>query len=361
MASFYINLKNLNSTQTRIQEVGKTIVNVRNTVIDVSNGISNIGLGEMKAPLAGLERALTEKNKSIDMMHSALDNILSLYKKTEELLSNNRESLFDKWRSYSNSLLRDKPDGTTKSSPTPNSTDDNQEYTSPTGTNYTIGDAKQPDYQYDDDFPYDPNAIPTKEDFKNYKKWKRNARLADNFGWIKGISDAGDAYYHYMNGNGEDFEIDFEGAYNEDDNIQAAVDFYVNDLQHTVDEMIANGQKPPFSITGDLIPISGGYYPETENWQKTIGAFNMWISADVSVDSDGNIVMETTVHEIDRYNFNKDSYDIATGTPDEINGRFEELGWAHSFTTTGEMDLNVTWAPGDVPDADSAHYGDGGR
>lgn len=137
-------------------------------------------------------------------------------------------------------------------------------------------------------------------------------------------------------------------------------DYYVNDLQHTVDQMIANGQQPPFSITGDLIPINGDYYPNTENWQKTIGAYNMWISADVSIDTKGNIVMETTVHEIDRYNFNRGQQDIATGTPDDINGRFEELGWAHSFTTTGEMDLNVSWVPGDVPDADSANYG-GGR
>ena len=37
----------------------------------------------------------------------------------------------------------------------------------------------------------------------------------------------------------------------------------------------------------------------------------------------------------DMYNFNPDHIDIESGTPDNINGRFLELGWAKEFKTYG--------------------------
>lgn len=58
--------------------------------------------------------------------------------------------------------------------------------------------------------------------------------------------------------------------------------------------------------------------------------------------------MTITVHEKDRYNFNRGSSDIATGTPDEVNGKFAVLGWAHSFITHGTVVRRVTWTKGDV-------------
>lgn len=36
--------------------------------------------------------------------------------------------------------------------------------------------------------------------------------------------------------------------------------------------------------------------------------------------------MNTTVHHIDRYNFNNGMKDVASGAPDNENGRFEQLG-----------------------------------
>ncbi len=45
----------------------------------------------------------------------------------------------------------------------------------------------------------------------------------------------------------------------------------------------------------------------------------------------------------DKYNFNKGQKDIASGAPDDENGRFEELGWARSFETYGIMAKVVTW------------------
>lgn len=40
--------------------------------------------------------------------------------------------------------------------------------------------------------------------------------------------------------------------------------------------------------------------------------------------------------------------DIATGTPDEVNGRFAVLGWAESFNTIGKMEKVVTWSDGKI-------------
>ncbi|MCC8147582.1 hypothetical protein [Akkermansia sp.] len=40
--------------------------------------------------------------------------------------------------------------------------------------------------------------------------------------------------------------------------------------------------------------------------------------------------------------------DIATNTPDEINGRFAVLGWAHSFITNGTVVRHVTWTKDNI-------------
>lgn len=58
--------------------------------------------------------------------------------------------------------------------------------------------------------------------------------------------------------------------------------------------------------------------------------------------------MVITIHEKDRYNFNRGSLDIATHTPDEVNGRFAVLGWAHSFITNGTVVRYITWTRGNI-------------
>lgn len=98
-------------------------------------------------------------------------------------------------------------------------------------------------------------------------------------------------------------------------------------------------------MTGDPISIPNG---SSENWQKAIGAHHVWSSGEVKVDNDGNITMVLTLHEVDKYNFNKDMSDIASGASDNENGRFEELGWAKSFMTRGEMVRTITWKQGDI-------------
>ena len=81
-------------------------------------------------------------------------------------------------------------------------------------------------------------------------------------------------------------------------------------------------------------------------------------SISLTIDENGNISMQTIVHEIDRYNFNKGMNDIASGASDNENGRFEELGWAKSFTTTGEAEFDVTWEQGSIVDTTSQNVVD---
>jgi len=63
----------------------------------------------------------------------------------------------------------------------------------------------------------------------------------------------------------------------------------------------------------------------------------------------------TTAME-DMYNFNPGMSDITSGTPDAVNGRFAELGWAQEFKTYGTFTTSITLVdykpqPGPGPDA----------
>ncbi len=58
--------------------------------------------------------------------------------------------------------------------------------------------------------------------------------------------------------------------------------------------------------------------------------------------------MIITIHARDKYNFDKGKSDIKTGTPDAVNGRFQEVGWAKSFYTKDEFTREVTWGKGKI-------------
>lgn len=83
-------------------------------------------------------------------------------------------------------------------------------------------------------------------------------------------------------------------------------------------------------------------YPATENWQKAIGAHFIWIDgeATVNVNPAGKIrsfAIEMTLRMEDMYNFNPGAKDIATGTPDADNGRFEVTGLGREYLNTAVL------------------------
>jgi hypothetical protein len=111
--------------------------------------------------------------------------------------------------------------------------------------------------------------------------------------------------------------------------------------------------KPTCSMTSQTFFGGGGDarfpYPQTENWQKAIGAHPFWISAEVEQEIIGNNKMYTMsflLHAEDRYNFNPGMQDIATGIPDSVNGRFEITGLAHSYMNYSTLTRTVTWVEG---------------
>ena len=54
--------------------------------------------------------------------------------------------------------------------------------------------------------------------------------------------------------------------------------------------------------------------------------------------------MSITYTMEDMYNFDKGKVDIATGIPDDVNGRFQTLGWAQQFITYGSFTTDTSWS-----------------
>ena len=78
--------------------------------------------------------------------------------------------------------------------------------------------------------------------------------------------------------------------------------------------------------------------------KKTIGAHYVYGVGYVTIDPETEkATMQVTFYTEDMYNFNPGQADIASGTPDAVNGRFAELGWAKEFKTTGSITFTETW------------------
>lgn len=334
-----------------VSNIGGNVDTLKQLLLEMQGykqSIDGIRLGhgdefeDIRKRLKKMGRQVETQSGEFALFEAAIEQVIALYLKTEGKLTGIDTKAF--------LPLASQAGGAGQPS-------DTYEYKGEDGTNITfhMGDPKAPEFKYDNDFPYDPNESPTPGDYLSWAKWTAITAGAHLGGEYIGrdLSDGIKAYEHYRSGKGTDLEIDYARAYEEDKNIKAGVDKYLGDTKRAVDQMIASGQKPPFTISSDMLSLGGKYYPETENWQKAIGAHQIWISADVTMDSNGQIHMNSTVHEIDRYNFNKGAADIASGAPDSENGRFETLGWAKSYNTVGEAKFDTSWDQGNIKDGGS--------
>jgi hypothetical protein len=206
---------------------------------------------------------------------------------------------------------------------------------------FSFGPPARPRIEWDEDFIYNSDT-PTLQDHANSVKWKAMLRGAQ---LLRGedLLDAVAAYEHYWSNTGDPFVIDFEKAYADDPVIARNVDEAIRIAQLAVDGYAVEGRNS-FSVTGRAEPAGG--YPSTENWQKAIGDYQQWTSADVAVNGD-HVTMTVVVHAEDFYNFNRGQSDIASGESDDENGRFTEVGWARPFETTGQVMRTVTWTIGE--------------
>jgi hypothetical protein len=65
--------------------------------------------------------------------------------------------------------------------------------------------------------------------------------------------------------------------------------------------------------------------------------------------------VEMTIHAEDMYNFNPGDSDIATGTPDSANGRFEITGLGHEYLNRGTFTQSFSFDATMEPVSSPAH------
>ncbi|MEU4242517.1 RHS repeat-associated core domain-containing protein [Actinoplanes sp. NPDC026619] len=214
---------------------------------------------------------------------------------------------------------------------------------------YCVGSPKEPTQPSgaDDDFKYDPKEKATWRDHWNWAKWGGMMLLCDGSA-ILNVSKCGDMhqapdfYAHYRDGDGDPMEFDYDAGYKQDDSIRQDVNREISQAQRAA-EALAKDQGSNFGITGKSRQNS--LYPNTYEWQKVIGSYNIWSSADVHVKGN-QIYMRIRVNAYDRYNFNRGAGDIQTGKPDDANGRFAVIGWAKGFNSSGYVQRDVYWTIG---------------
>jgi hypothetical protein len=209
---------------------------------------------------------------------------------------------------------------------------------------YKLGPPTEPSLNFDHTFPFDPQEHATIGDRTSWVWWGTKAAIASPF-----LPDAVRAYRHYRDGSGADLPVDYQKAYRDDSLIKQWVDMEIMTAGKEA-EQLWDGKSASFQMTGGPAGVPNG---TSENWQKTIGAHFIWGSADVRVkcpaEKNGKRIFEMTItiNERDMYNFNPGSHDIASGTPDNINGRFSTLGWAREFRTLGSLVQVVAWKQGE--------------
>lgn len=161
------------------------------------------------------------------------------------------------------------------------------------------------------------------------------------------LTDANAAYRHFLFGTGTDRAIDYERFLKNDASGRALLPKIISDFEKHV--TIIGKDRTMFSVTSDSYTVGDNgiaEYPATVNWQRTLGAHTLWVSANVSVSSSGGKIIydaDIVVHMEDRYNFNPGAHDIATGIPDQDNGRFEITGLAHQYMNYGTVTRHIRW------------------
>ena len=166
--------------------------------------------------------------------------------------------------------------------------------------------------------------------------------------YAAGMTDAARCYAHFRDNTGTPMTVDYERAYKEDAGIRNHVNGELNGALAAANEAALAGQSG-VTLHGPETSLGATKnYPETANWKWALGGHDTYTDTDVQVNGD-TITATVTVHARDKWNFNKGQHDSVTGLGDDVNGRFEELGWAKSFETSGSMTKTYTWKVGEKP------------
>lgn len=196
--------------------------------------------------------------------------------------------------------------------------------------------------EWDDSFPHGSKAgQDTPEDWDNWYKWELYRQGA---GWVLQHSDSYDFYGHFRENTGTPKTFNYEKAYMDDAIIRNYVNTDLNASLQAANEAVMAGQTDVTLYS----PMHAVGNPATENWQRTIGGHTMYTDTDVKVEGD-TVTATVTVYARDKWNFDRGKADKGSGTPDAVNGRFEELGWGKSFHSSGSLTRTYTWKVGEQP------------
>ena len=205
--------------------------------------------------------------------------------------------------------------------------------------------AKKPAFTYDSGFSQFPKEDSTWKDRLNYALWhkKGEAAVATYF-----LFEGGLAYLHYLGGSGKEHTFDLDDYLSDD---KSGVQLKANIIQiakANAQKVLPDGGSEAYYSQGFQAAFGGDFpYPESENWQKAIGAFNVYYKSEVSAtkNKNGSVTykMLLTIYGEDKYNFNPGQSDIATGTSDNVNGRFEVVGLAKEFMQHGTYTEKIEW------------------
>ncbi|MDR7036393.1 hypothetical protein J2X36_001131 [Methylobacterium sp. BE186] len=224
---------------------------------------------------------------------------------------------------------------------------------------YSIGPPIRPKIRHDNGFldQYQKRA-PSLGDRKMLARWKlllEAAEAGQNVPFLphNDVPDALAAYRHFLEGSGRTRRIGYERYLRDDPSGRITLDNMIRDAREGAVGLYERSfprRDASFSMTSTALAAGGTQspfpYPQTENWQKAIGAHNFWISADVIVSAHPAYPvyeMTMTIHVEDMYNFNPGAQDIATGIPDDANGLFEITGLAQQYLNVAEVQRHVAW------------------
>lgn len=226
---------------------------------------------------------------------------------------------------------------------------------------YRRGAAMRPHITHDNGFlDKFPTRTPTTDDRLKYAKWRALLEAGEAGQGVpllphNSIPDALATYRHFIEGSGKDRQFSYERYVANDPSGQVTLQSAILEAMNAAYEVHTlnyPGIDGYFSFTGSAIPCGGtnSYFPyaKTENWQKAIGAHQIWISGDVvakwdSAKNAADFEMTFTIHAEDRYNFNPGAKDIATGIPDDANGVFEITGLAKQYMNYSTLTRHVQW------------------
>ena len=222
---------------------------------------------------------------------------------------------------------------------------------------YKVGPPQKPAISHDNGFLALGKRTATVKDKIGYIGWHAVTAVAEGFQHVpfapkNDISDALAAYRHFLVGGGAKRVISIERYVASDSSGKKWLKSCMKDAQWAVFELLEKLPQDKTSFQFYSEALTNGLnnadfpYPDTENWQKTIGGFSFWITGSANIERNANSTTynaDVEVHIEDMYNFNPNQKDIATGIPDDWNGGFAQTGLAKQYINYGSIKRSISW------------------